>query len=136
MIKLLVTGGRTYFDREVVDSSLDQVLLYYNKIGAVIHGDANGVDALADDWAWKRGIQQVKCPANWTYNGKAAGPIRNRSMLVLQPDLVVAFPGGTGTADMKKAAAERGIRVWEAVESGLSFEEFMMKQYGVLDFEQ
>jgi hypothetical protein len=39
--------------------------------------------------------------AEWERLGRKAGPIRNQRMLEEgKPDLVVAFPGGTGTAGM------------------------------------
>lgn len=45
-------------------------------------------------------------------NGKAAGPIRNQRMLDEgKPDLVVAFPGGRGTADMVRRAKAAGVPV-------------------------
>lgn len=53
-------------------------------------------------------------PADWHRDGKAAGPIRNRRMLLEgMPDLVVAFPGGRGTADMVRRARAAGIEVVE-----------------------
>lgn len=52
-------------------------------------------------------------PADWERNGRAAGPIRNRQMLDGKPDLVIAFPGGKGTADMVAEAKRRGIAVRE-----------------------
>ena len=39
--------------------------------------------------------------------------MRNRSMLALNPDLVLAFPGGIGTANMVRIAREAGILVTE-----------------------
>jgi hypothetical protein len=30
-----------------------------------------------------------------------------------QPDGVIAFPGGRGTADMTRRAKESGLKVWE-----------------------
>ena len=57
----------------------------------------------------------MKClafPAEWKKHGKAAGPIRNRKMLQDgKPDLVLAFPGGRGTANMVELATDAGIRV-------------------------
>ncbi len=53
-------------------------------------------------------------PADWDKFGKGAGPIRNQQMIDEgKPDLVVAFPGGTGTADMVKRAKKHGIEVIE-----------------------
>ena len=48
---------------------------------------------------------------------RGAGPERNARMLAEgRPDLVVAFPGGTGTADMVRRAKAAGVRVVEVVE--------------------
>jgi hypothetical protein len=45
----------------------------------------------------------------------AAGPRRNRRMLVaFKPDVVLAFPGGAGTASCCAVARELGIPVIEA----------------------
>jgi acyl-CoA synthetase (NDP forming) len=53
-------------------------------------------------------------PANWKKHGKSAGPIRNQLMLdVGKPDLVIAFPGGSGTADMIRRARKAGVPVKE-----------------------
>jgi len=52
--------------------------------------------------------------AKWSKHGRAAGPIRNQEMIdECKPDLVVAFPGGRGTADMVRRAKAAGIRVIE-----------------------
>jgi hypothetical protein len=57
-------------------------------------------------------------PADWTRHGKAAGPKRNQLMLDKEkPDLVIAFPGGKGTADMVARAKAQGFKVME-VENG------------------
>ena len=51
-------------------------------------------------------------PADWKQYGRGAGPIRNREMLQYsEPDIVVAFPGGAGTADMIRAARTAGYPV-------------------------
>ena len=52
--------------------------------------------------------------ADWEGLGRKAGPIRNQQMLDEgKPDLVVAFPGGRGTANMMRIAREAGIEVIE-----------------------
>ena len=49
-------------------------------------------------------------PADWKVRGRAAGHIRNQQMLDEgRPHLVVAFPGGRGTADMVRRARAAGI---------------------------
>ena len=107
-MKVLVCGGRDY-------ANLDAVMIAIRKLSPrpshIIHGSAMGADALAGEAAAKLGIQDVRCPANWGLHGRRAGPIRNHNMLELHPDLVLAFPGGNGTAHMCKIARQRGIQV-------------------------
>ncbi len=79
----------------------------------LIHGAAPGADTLAAGWAFDMGITVVACHADWTKHGRAAGPIRNGEMLKREPDLVVAFPGGRGTANMVRQAKAAGVRVVE-----------------------
>lgn len=82
-------------------------------ITMVIQGGATGADWLAKYWARSHGIKDVEFKADWG-KGRSAGPKRNAVMLAnSEPDLVVAFPGGAGTADMVKKAKNAGIRVIE-----------------------
>ena len=60
---------------------------------------------IAYDWAVCNWSKIEEFPANWAKHGNMAGPIRNQAMLVKgKPDLVLAFPGGRGTADMVNRA--------------------------------
>lgn len=80
----------------------------------IIHGDARGADTLADAWAQRHKVAVVSFPANWEKDGRSAGNKRNQQMLdVGRPDLVVAFPGGAGTADMVKRALAAGVEVYQ-----------------------
>lgn len=80
----------------------------------IIHGDAPGVDHLADTWAVVNWVQIKRFPAKWDQYGRGAGPLRNQQMLDEgKPDLVIAFPGGKGTANMTKLAREAGVKVIE-----------------------
>jgi YspA, cpYpsA-related SLOG family len=114
-MKVLVCGGRNYANYLHVESVLDSIHSEH-RITHLIHGGANGADALASEWASKRGIQDVQCSANWRIHGITAGPRRNRRMLDLGPDLVVAFPGGAGTAHMVSIAKTVGVLVSQPVE--------------------
>jgi hypothetical protein len=105
-MKVLVCGGRAFCDRLLVDRVLGEL-----DIAVLISGGALGADSLAEDWARRNEVTRVIMPAKWKLHGKAAGPIRNRNMIKLMPDLVVAFPGGSGTRDMIKVAKEKGIEV-------------------------
>lgn len=110
-LRILVCGGRDFSDRDLVFRTLD-ALARRAVIGVVIEGNASGADRIAGYWARKKRIRNLKFPADWKAHGKAAGPIRNRRMLSEgRPDLVVAFPGGRGTADMVSAARKAGVEV-------------------------
>ena len=78
----------------------------------MIHGCAPGADSLAAEWAELNEVAQSRFPADWVKHGRAAGPIRNKTMLqVGKPDMVVAFPGGKGTADMVHKAQAAKVTV-------------------------
>ena len=81
----------------------------------VIHGAARGVDTQAMIAAQTLpGVKHLPFQADWNAHGRAAGPIRNKRMLMEgKPDLVVAFPGGRGTENMKKQAKDAGVPVRE-----------------------
>ena len=69
-------------------------------------------DTLAAEWAQARAIPCRLFLADWTTHGRAAGPIRDQAMLDTgKPDLVVAFVGDRGTADMVRRAREAGVLV-------------------------
>lgn len=110
-MKVIVCGGRDYSDGAAVFAALDQAHKH-KPISMVIHGGAQGADYLAGKWAYARGIISARVEALWDAHGKAAGPRRNRAMLQLFPEGVIAFPGGRGTADMIAAAREAGVKVW------------------------
>ena len=74
---------------------------------------------LARLWTWAEKIE-TKLLGPAANLRSTLGPIRNQRMLDSNPDIevVVAFDGGTGTADMKKRAKKAGIEVKEAAEYG------------------
>ena len=112
-MKVLICGGRNYNDRERLYGQMNS-LHREHLIDLVMHGGASGADSLGGDWARDAGVQYIVFPANWQRDGRAAGPIRNKRMLVEgKPDLVVAFPGGKGTAHMVKISKEVGIQTIE-----------------------
>jgi glutamine amidotransferase PdxT len=112
-MRLLVTGGRAYWDKEELYRVLDKIAEDYS-VSVVIHGAATGADTLAGYWAEDRGIEVIPVPAEWNLYGRQAGHIRNRLMLEqYKPDLVVAFPGGRGTRNMVTISKKAGIEVIE-----------------------
>jgi hypothetical protein len=113
---VLVTGGRDYTLFGELTYIMDTIHAVHG-FSIVMHGDARGADTLAGRWCRARKLQEVKVPANWAGHGLSAGLRRNTFMLeLLRPDVVVAFPGGRGTANMMKKAADAGILVLDAEE--------------------
>lgn len=108
---VLVCGGRDFIDQTLLSGFLDANA---SKITAIVHGNASGADRMAGDWAAVRGLPEIRVPANWGFYKNAAGPIRNGWMLTFcKPDVVAAFPGGNGTANMVDQARKAGVRVIE-----------------------
>lgn len=108
---VLVCGGR---DMSNVDLLFETLNALTPRPGVIVHGGHKGADMLAGHWARSQGVTEVVFPANWDTHGRAAGPIRNTAMIeVMKPDLVVAFPGGTGTADTVRKARSNNLCVLE-----------------------
>lgn len=105
-MKILVCGGRAYQDGKKVAEVLDKI-----DVTHIIEGGARGADNLARQWALNKGILITTHPAQWKHYGKSAGARRNLEMLQEKPDLVVAFPGGRGTAHMISIARQAGVGV-------------------------
>lgn len=82
---------------------------------SIAQGGATGADTLARKWCEAPNFVQCRAyRAQWKKHGKAAGPIRNGHMLFEeQPDVVIAFPGGDGTADCVRQAHDMGFKVIE-----------------------
>jgi hypothetical protein len=111
-MRVLVCGGRDYNYHSRLYHALDDIQDERGKFSCVITGDATGADHWAESWAWMQKIRHLKFAADWTGYGKKAGPIRNQIMLEEgKPDLVVAFPGGRGTADMVRRAQAANVEV-------------------------
>ncbi len=127
-MRVLVCGGRDFEDRDMVIRELEQRLCPDPDPDdmttwlpppdlVIIHGGASGVDTFADEWAvvnWVPTDPYEVTKEEWDRLGKAAGPLRNQQMLDEgKPDLVIAFPGGKGTADMVRKARAAGVEVIE-----------------------
>jgi hypothetical protein len=128
-VRVLVCGGRDYGQIQIAktgaanpfaeaeEARVHEVL---NKLHAeagidgVVQGGARGADALACQWAAMHRVPNQTFEADWETHGSFAGPMRNAAMLAEgKPDLVIAFPGGRGTADMTKKARRAGVKVIE-----------------------
>lgn len=112
--RVLVCGGRAFRNISFIESELDRLRAshYFQWDSLIIHGDADGTDRLAGAWAARRGLACMAMAANWNYFGPHAGTVRNTWMIKLaMPNLIVAFPGGEGTADTCFKANQNQIQV-------------------------
>lgn len=113
-LKIVVCGGRDYADNAHVWNRLSEIDDVFG-IASVAHGGAPGADSEAGKWAANARKPCQVFPARWKQEGKRAGPLRNQRMLdQFQPDAVVAFPGGRGTADMVRRATDAGVKIIKA----------------------
>lgn len=114
-MKVIVCGGRDFTNEWLLNEWLDATHSE-TPITTLVQGGAMGADSLARQWARSRGVLVITVEADWTKHGKAAGPIRNQRMLdEHKPELVIAFNGGRGTADMMRRANAAGVDVQEAI---------------------
>lgn len=111
-MRILCCGSRKYNDYKYVSDVLDNIGI---SDPIFITGGAKGLDSLVKKWADENGVHCAVVEALWDTFDKAAGPIRNKAMLLLQPDLVLAFMdnAGPGTINMVTLANSRGIKVKE-----------------------
>lgn len=121
-MKVCVTGGRNYWGQIRVYEVLSEIHATHDGISVIVHGDCRdiltgepcGADRWANEWALDHRTQIAAYAANWKKLGRSAGPLRNKFMLTMErPDLVVAFPGGHGTASCVGIARGLGIEVRE-----------------------
>ena len=125
MVRILVFGGRDYFNERRINQVLDAAVERLG-LSEVIHGDAEGADELAKLWAIDRGIPHREFKAAWNdltqpgarikerrdgsrYDANA-GPRRNQAMIDIgRPKEAIGFPGGAGSRDMLKRCRAAGI---------------------------
>lgn len=114
---VVVTGGR---DVTPTPEELAAFRWWCESNGArvVRHGAAAGVDSAVGRLAGRWRVE--RWPADWGEHGRAAGMIRNRAMVqgrrgdhVEFADVLIAWPGGRGTAGCRAEAMKCGVRVIE-----------------------
>ena len=88
----MVTGSRNWPFPHTIHEQLDIALKEANQLFTLIHGDCpTGADRIASLYASSLDLPQIRYPANWSLHGRAAGPLRNISMIESKPHLVLAF---------------------------------------------
>lgn len=135
---VIVCGGRHFTDGTFLFEQMDRL---HAELGfaRIIEGGQRtymarkpigGADFFAKEWALLRGVRVTTEPARWadlsfpdariktTSAGRKydanAGMRRNQAMLdKFHPSHVIAFPGGSGTANMCDRARAAGVEVIE-----------------------
>ncbi|MBB5081341.1 SLOG family protein [Nonomuraea endophytica] len=116
--RVLVTGSRTWRQGDLIDRALSALRVEHGSL-VVVHGACpSGADGYASAWVMRmaaigRDVVEEYYPANWAKFGDAAGPIRNRAMVDLGADLVLAFirDGSPGATQCARYAESRGLLV-------------------------
>ncbi len=117
-MRVIVCGDRKWGDGAggAAYRKVRFVLEQLPKGTVIIEGGANGADTMGKNVAQELGFLVVEYPANWDYQHRAAGQIRNVAMLSDgKPDLVLAFHSNIkqskGTAHMVERARKAGVKV-------------------------
>ena len=110
MTRILICGDRNWKDVETIENFVRSL----SPDTVIIHGNCRGADRIADKAAKEHGLTVETFSAKWDEYGDAAGPIRNRRMILEgKPDRVVAFHDdlskSRGTADMIKQARKHRV---------------------------
>ncbi len=116
-MRVLVCGGRDFASVGFLWATLDRFHKLHG-IRVLIDGASDdvtgpyvGADYWANQWALARDVDPIRFHADWTSQGRAAGPIRNQRMLVEgEPNALIAFKGGRGTADMMRKARAANLK--------------------------
>jgi SLT domain-containing protein len=114
-MRVLVCGGRNYDNYEHMATVLSAIQITHDVFEVIIHGAAKGADLCADTYARRHNIPVLAFEADWKLYGRSAGPRRNKRMIEEgKPDMVIAFDGKTGTANMIDQAKRTGIELFDA----------------------
>ncbi len=118
MTRVLVTGDR-HWGKGAGDAgdsykTMRDRLAKLQPGSVIIQGGATGADAMAKHIGQELLFLVITYDANWDYQHRAAGPIRNSAMLRDgKPELVLAFhediEGSKGTLDMVTKAIKAGV---------------------------
>lgn len=117
-MRVIVTGSRDWPRQSAVEKALEYCLEVAQGRGEeleLVHGACpSGADAIAHAWALAHGGVAVhEFRADWSGQGRAAGPMRNQRMVDAGADEVWAFikNGSRGATDCADRAERAGIPV-------------------------
>ena len=111
--RILICGDRNWSNKALLAAFVASV----PKDSIIIEGECRGADKMAREAAVEAGLEFLPFPADWKKHGRAAGPIRNKQMLVEgDPTHVVAFhediDSSKGTKNMLEQSMKKGLPVY------------------------
>jgi hypothetical protein len=110
-MKVIIAGGRTFSDYELLKEKCDKFLENQTNV-EIVSGTANGADKLGERYAKEKGYKIVQFPAQWNTWGKSAGYKRNTEM-AQYADMLIAFwdSESRGTKHMIDLAHKKLLKV-------------------------
>ena len=112
-MRVVISGSRTFTDREVVERVIDRLI---ERQDFIIVGDApHGVDRMVMEYCYHREDDLYDWqvfPADWEKYGKRAGHLRNEWMIHDADALIAIFAPGEptpGTSNALEQARKKGI---------------------------
>ena len=112
VIKVGISGSRSITDTPFIYKTLDyylsQLLLKYKVV--IVHGNAKGVDYIANDWAVSKGLEVIIFEPEYDKFPPKVAPIKRNEQIVAESDVLLAITtGSNGTASTIKMAIKKGI---------------------------
>jgi hypothetical protein len=110
-MKVIIAGGRTFSDYDLLCQKCDKALSLQTEI-EIVSGAANGADKLGEKYANEKGYPIKQFPADWDKYGKSAGYRRNEEMAKYADALIAFWDGKSkGTNHMIDLAKHYGLNV-------------------------
>lgn len=110
-MKVIIAGGRTFNDFQLLYKTCDKALSLQTEI-EIVSGTANGADKLGEQYANEKGYPIKKFPADWNKYGKGAGYKRNEEMAKYSDCLIAFWDGKSkGTKHMIDLAKMHGLKI-------------------------
>lgn len=98
MAKVIIAGGRTFNNYQIVENTMNELTI---EIEEIVCGSARGADTLGEQWAKNHNIPIKYFIPEWEVYGKYAGIKRNHDMGDYADYLVAFWDGESrGTKDM------------------------------------
>lgn len=103
-VKIIVCGGLKYNDGAFIYELLDYIHRT-RVIAEIIRSNDSGTDQVSAAWAKSRAVPSTVIETQRAALGEEAENTRNKLMLELRPDGLVAFPGDHDTYSLRTAAS-------------------------------